>query len=108
LHHAQLRCCVCILRVYEHRKTSAAWDQLTQNLDSFRFSFSNKQIDTGRVAARLIEACDQTSSTGFLPIMNTRGIVADAAFAANAGGSPPTVTITAAPARAKSPARPGS
>src|SRR5262249_53947920 len=60
LHHTQLHFCVRVFRVYEHRKARAAWDQLAQNLDPFGFGFRNKQVDPGRVAARLIEACDQT------------------------------------------------
>ena len=46
--------------------------------------------------------------TGSCPTMNTSGIVTDAAFAANASGSPPTVTMTAARFCTKSAARAGS
>src|SRR5262249_54187109 len=59
LHHTQLHSRVRIFRIYEDRKTRTARDQLTQNLDPFGFSFSNKKVDTCRIAARSIEACDQ-------------------------------------------------
>src|SRR5262245_47547761 len=45
--------------------------------------------------------------TGFLPTINTIGIVEVAAFAASAGGSPPTVTITPTWRRTRSVARSG-
>src|SRR5580693_1648173 len=70
---------------------------------SVMYKFTPVALPPGRL--RLVT---RPNFTGFLPTINTIGIVDVAALAASAGGSPPTVTITATRRRTSSVASSGS